>query len=343
MEATSIETFLRGLGCDRVAIAGAWVRGTCPLSRWRHSGGRDKRPSFGVAVSSGTSNGNCFACGWKGSLLSLLWYLDDRGQDVDRWWPFLVSRDQPEFPDEAVQKTSKIIAKVRSSSYWGPEVPHVSKYSAPLDPEPVFKVIPEERLQGLRRIPKSVLKYLEKDRKLSLSAVNYWELGYSERMHRVVIPIRKDDGTLVAMSGRALGSNKPKYLHYPKGFSRNRILYGGDKVVKGRVGYLHEGFFSCVYAWQFGYSNCVARMGTHLSGYQEDCLVSWFDRLVIVPDGDEPGYRSADKIYESVKTRMSCEIATMPLGFEVDRLSESELQKVMGPPEMEVDSDVVAN
>lgn len=336
MDSSDVVAFLQHLGCQRIRAGSSWVRSTCPLAPWRHSGARDKHPSFAVSISPGnTSSGNCLACGWKGSLIPLLWYLDDRGIYVDKLAAFVVSCDQPDKSEK--DEGERIVRKVKSSAYWG-----FPKIESRFKPEPP-KVISEDRLQGLRRIPGVVLEYLRKQRRLTRETVDFWELGYSSHMHRVVIPIRNREGQLVAMSGRSVGSRMPKYLHYPKGFKRNTVLYGEDKVREGQTGYLHEGFFSCMYAWQYGYGNNVARMGTHLSEDQADKLVEWFDRLIIVPDGDAAGYRSAEEIYARVRDRIPTVIAPMPEGFEVDRLSREVLTKVMGDPKPVVDSAVVAN
>jgi hypothetical protein len=338
VDSSSIAVLLQKLGCEKISFGSSWVRSTCPLASWRHSGLRDRHPSFAVSISpNNTSSGNCLACGWKGGIIPLLWYLDGCGQEVDRLIPFVLANDQP----DCSEKEDAVVArKVKSSAYWGPPKPLVSRFVPP----PENKPLPEERLKLLRSaIPPAVLEHLRVERRITDAASEHWELGYSRRMHRIVIPLRTHDGVLVGMSGRALGTRGPKYLHYPKGFKRNHLLYGGDKVKLGQVGYLHEGFFSCIYAWQFGYDNCVARMGTHLSGDQEDLLVKWFDRLVIVPDGDAPGYRSADEIHARMRERMPVEIAPMPTGLEVDRLSEEELRKIMGPCKSEVDMVVSKN
>lgn len=336
MDSSSVAVFLQQLGCQKISFSLNWVRSTCPLAPWRHSGARDSHPSFAVSISPGnTSSGNCLACGWKGGLLPLLWYLDFHGVYVDKLASFVISHDQPDKSEK--DEGERIVRKVQSSSYWG-----FPKVESRFKPDPP-KLISEERLQRLRGIPEAVLEHLLEKRRLQRKAVEFWELGYSARMHRVVVPIRNREGHLVAMSGRSVGSRMPKYLHYPKGFKRNTILYGEDKVEEGKIGYLHEGFFSCIYAWQYGYANCVARMGTHLSKHQEDHLVEWFDRLVIVPDGDNAGYRSAEEIYQRVRDRIPSEVAPMPEGFEVDRLSLEQLRKVMGDPKTVVDSIVVAN
>lgn len=64
----------RILGCSNVASSsGQWVIASCPLAPWTHAGGVDRRPSFGVYLGENGSVGyNCFACGAKGTLPTLL-------------------------------------------------------------------------------------------------------------------------------------------------------------------------------------------------------------------------------------------------------------------------------
>lgn len=339
MEASQITVLLRRLGCERVTVGSSWVRSTCPVARWRHASGRDRKPSFAVSrTPEGTSNSRCLACGYKGSLMSLLWYLDDCGQKVDHLVHLVVKGERPDLSDR--DEVDRIQVDLKRCTYWGP--PNLSKYAGPLEPPKPLVTIPEEELLRLIPPPTHVLRHLVEDRHIQRRAVDYWELGYSKKTHRIVVPIRARDGRLVAMSGRALRDWGPKYLH-SKGFKRDYVLYGEDKVIPGRVGYLHEGFFACIYAWQFGYTNNVARMGTHLSGYQEDRLVEWFDRLVIVPDGDKPGMDSAAEIYDRIQHRIPTSVADMPFGLEVDRLGETDLRKVMGPFQTVIDSGLVAN
>jgi DNA primase len=254
--------------------------------------------------------------------------------------------NQHEYPDCTERELiDKITQDVSTATYWGPppNLTFLKGEGLVVEPPKPLPALDERQLLAFIPPPRAILAHLQNERKLTREAVDYWELGYSRKAHRVIVPIRARDGRLVAISGRALGEGvNPKYRH-TKGFKRDFILYGEDKVEPGRVGYLHEGFFACIYAWQFGYRNNVARMGTHLSGYQEDRLVEWFSKLVIVPDGDNPGMESAGQIFDRVQHRIPTTVAPMPFGSEVDRLSQNELRKVMGSPETVIDTEVAAH
>lgn len=50
-----------------------WVHASCPLAKFRHSGGVDRNPSFGVVYNSGEAHkleghAHCFSCGYSGDV-----------------------------------------------------------------------------------------------------------------------------------------------------------------------------------------------------------------------------------------------------------------------------------
>lgn len=81
--------------------------------------------------------------------------------------------------------------------------------------------------------------------------------------------------------------------------------------------------------WQAGFRSPVGRMGTHLSAAQAQSLRRLFKHLVIVPDGDEAGRKSADQIYMQLSPFMPVTIAEMPDGADADSVSSSELIELL--------------
>jgi hypothetical protein len=72
-----VKQFLLLIGATNIRIdaAGEWVRCSCPLAPWLHSGGRDRNPSFGVVVPKeigNTPSFHCFSCSSSGKLPKLL-------------------------------------------------------------------------------------------------------------------------------------------------------------------------------------------------------------------------------------------------------------------------------
>jgi DNA primase len=210
--------------------------------------------------------------------------------------------------------------------------------------------VPEAVLDKMREsVPDDVRAYLRDARGLHPLTVENWELGWHPAEDRLCVPIRDREGKLVSVSGRALvrdengnwtdhlpdGFLAPKYLHSP--FSRNKILYGMDKIVPSqRVGYLFEGFFQPIFSWQCGYNNVLGRMGTHLSAQGRDMLREWFDKLVLVPDGDHAGYQSCAQIKRELEGELNripeIVIAPMVEGKDADECSADLLKELLGPP-----------
>ncbi len=63
-----------------------YVVAGCPLAPWRHSGGRDRHPSFAIKIKpSGLSRYNCFTCGADGlmGLVTQVAALNKERQEVD--------------------------------------------------------------------------------------------------------------------------------------------------------------------------------------------------------------------------------------------------------------------
>jgi DNA primase len=213
--------------------------------------------------------------------------------------------------------------------------------------------VPESVLQQMREwMTPEVLEYLQRRRGLQLETIQRWELGWMPSKRRLCVPIRQADGKLVSISGRLLvedpvgrwtddlpkpdefdeGPRLLKYLHSE--FRRNVVLYGMDKIDPfTRVGFLHEGFFQTIATSQAGYANALARMGTHLSGEQVEFLEKHFDHLVVVPDGDPAGRKSAKEIVERLSHRKKpipkVTVSEMPEGKDADQLPVDHLRRIL--------------
>jgi hypothetical protein len=300
-----------------------------------------------VSISPGdASNCRCQACGVAGPLLPLLWRLENSGRDVTDLVPFLLAHNQLDLSriDEPVSEGALAARLERAASSWSNGN---GKVMEPLQ-KPQAEV-PESVLARMREwLTDDVRRYFRDVRQLKPLTVEEWELGWHPKEERVCIPIRDEGGKLVSVSGRALVRNAdgwtdelpedfafPKYLHSP--FSRNAILFGMHKLVpQKRVGYLFEGFFQTIFAWQCGYDNVLGRMGTHLAGAQRSLLRKWFDKLILVPDGDPAGFESVEKIAVELEQETDripeIIIAKMAEGCDADKISESQLKEFLGHP-----------
>lgn len=357
MDIGQIMTFLRGLGCQKISVGSQWVRSTCPMEHL-HAKGKDNVPSFAVSIHPGdTSFCRCQACGVAGGLELLVWRLEADGRPPrPDLFEFLTVHNQVNIdkldPEESPPPQHDIAARVRAAKEYVPGPQRVSRFVSP-DDEPQAEVQESVLKQMIEDMPPHILDYLTRTaapafgitgRGLARSTVQEWELGWHPIQQRICIPIRDENGKLVAVSGRRFSdddSKGPKYLH--SRFKRDRVLFGEHRHVASiRKGYLFEGFFQTIYTWQFGYVNVLARMGTHLSQQQATKVIKWFDHLVIVPDGDKPGMDAAERDARTLKDWVVSEngidykiaqvdIAPMPRGKDADTLIPDVLRTVLGP------------
>lgn len=140
--------------------------------------------------------------------------------------------------------------------------------------------------------------HLVKERGLSLKIVTEFGVGYCARgllRGMIAIPIRDEDGDLVAYAGRRLKSadirEHGKY-RFPKNFRKELVLYNLERVktLERQDGVvLLEGFFSVLALAERGIPNAVASMGCTLSEAQADLLAEYASHVAILYDGDDAG------------------------------------------------------
>ena len=144
---------------------------------------------------------------------------------------------------------------------------------------------------------------------------------------RIVIPIRNQEGELVAYAGRALDGELPKY-RLPAGFGKGLELFNLDRALAtgSHTVIVVEGYFDCLRLHLAGFPCVVALMGTSLSRTQQTVLVNRFPRIVLMLDGDRAG-RSATEV---IRTRLSppagVGVVHVPEGAQPDQLALPLLQ-----------------
>jgi DNA primase len=132
---------------------------------------------------------------------------------------------------------------------------------------------------------------------------------------RLVIPICRDTGTVVAFGGRAMEPDQtPKYLNSPETaiYSKGRTLYGLHltKAAVRQLGYavLVEGYFDFAQVFQADAAPVVASCGTALTPQQAHLLRRFTSKVVLSYDPDAAGEGAAVR---------SCDLLVAE-GFEVN-------------------------
>ena len=144
--------------------------------------------------------------------------------------------------------------------------------------------------------------------------------------NRLMIPIARDSGALVAFGGRALEEGQvPKYLNSPETpiYTKGRTLYGLH-VTKGAIRkhnycVLVEGYFDLAQVWQAGIQPVVASSGTALTSAQARVLKRFTSKVVLSFDPDAAGQGAATRSSEMlVSEGFQVNVALLPEGSDPD-------------------------
>jgi DNA primase len=144
--------------------------------------------------------------------------------------------------------------------------------------------------------------------------------------NRLMIPIARDSGSIVAFGGRALDEGQiPKYLNSPETpiYTKGRTLYGLD-VTKGAIRkhnycVLVEGYFDLAQVWQAGVQAVVASCGTALASAQARTLKRFASKVVLSFDPDAAGQGAAARSSELlVAEGFQVNVALLPEGTDPD-------------------------
>ena len=144
--------------------------------------------------------------------------------------------------------------------------------------------------------------------------------------NRLIIPICRDTGSVIAFGGRALEADQqPKYLNSPETpiYSKSRTLYGlnlaKSAIRQGGFAVLVEGYFDFAQVYQAGYQSVVASCGTALTTQQVQTLGRFTRKVVLSFDPDAAGQGAAAKSCELlVAEGFEVNVAVLPPGEDPD-------------------------
>ena len=133
--------------------------------------------------------------------------------------------------------------------------------------------------------------------------------------NRLMVPISRDTGSIIAFGGRALDADQiPKYLNSPETaiYSKGRTLYGlnltKSAIRQVNFAVLVEGYFDFAQVFQSQAAPVVASCGTALTSQQAQLLRRFTTKVVLSYDPDAAGQGAAAR---------SCELLVAE-GFDVN-------------------------
>ncbi|MFN3309427.1 MAG: DNA primase [Anaerolineales bacterium] len=174
--------------------------------------------------------------------------------------------------------------------------------------------------------------------------------------HRVMIPIRDEQGRMAGFGARVLDPNDvPKFLNSPQTplFDKGQLLYGLDRarssIREKDQAVLVEGYLDVIALHQAGFTNVVSPMGTALTEQQLFLLKRFTKRLVLALDADAAGEKatlrglelarqamdhSQDLVFDShgllrfeARLQADLRVATLPPGLDPDEVVQKDPQQ----------------
>lgn len=144
--------------------------------------------------------------------------------------------------------------------------------------------------------------------------------------NRLMIPIARDSGAVIAFGGRALDRDQvPKYLNSPETpiYNKSRTLYGlsltKGELRSSKFAIIVEGYFDFAQVYQAGALPVVATCGTALTPQQAAILRRFAPKAVLCYDPDAAGQGAAERSCELlVSEGFTVNVALLPGGDDPD-------------------------
>jgi hypothetical protein len=258
-----------------------WMDGVCPLAEWRHVGGVDRHPSFGVKVEpGGISAYHCYTCKAHGRISSLARVLGHyRGKDYT----------------DLVREAD--MADLFNLEYQ----PFDHREEAEPMPEPIVAEMYEGLYLPLTSAQEA-MSYVE-DRGISAATAEKLGLLYDPEEQRVLFPVKDKDGALYGWTGRAIhAATEPKVKDY-YGLPKRHLILGEERWKPGRPIFIVEGLFGYAHLIEIGleeHANIGALLGSVMTEEKAERLKQWNEIVVLALDNDPAGDMGIFGTYDPV-------------------------------------------
>ncbi len=166
--------------------------------------------------------------------------------------------------------------------------------------------------------------------------------GYDRFRDRFIVPIRNERGQTIGFGARALRDEQtPKYLNSPQNalFDKSAALFGLD-IAKNAIresgqAVIVEGYMDALQAYEQGYKNVVAEMGTALTDPQLKLLKRYAGRFVLALDADSAGSAATLRGINTARQALTEGVKAVPTaqgGFRYEGRLDADLRIVSLPP-----------
>lgn len=292
MRADGIIQLVTMLGTEKIVQRKTYIQISCPLAKWTHRSGADRHPSLNIMIRDNDRSGfKCHACLKSGTLNSLVidWSLHT-GTNADPMFD-LIKREE-----ESVEAVHGRMDRRTDNKWANLELFEKSDYA----------VFSEEEIKPfVGRVPQYIL-----DRGIKIETCREWELGIDEdwkdvdsgkKWTRAVFPVRRRDGKLVGLVGRAVDEGCPhryiNYWHFPKHY-----IYGLNKLKDRHALIVVEGMIDTLKFWEYGLP-VGGTMGAELSEEQAQLMLN-FERVYLALDRDKAGEEGTRWLIKRLQNRV---------------------------------------
>jgi DNA primase len=172
-----------------------------------------------------------------------------------------------------------------------------------LDDKPDFVEFSQETLNKLgidRSNSKEACSYFM-SRNINNEAMDYFNLGYSEKQGMVTVPLHSPDGIPVGIIGRSiLGKSFKNSVNLP----RNKTMFNLHRAKReGGTIIVVESSFDVIRLWQAGYPNAVATLGGSISDINIQHLNKYSSTIIIMTDNDLAGRALGNTIANKLRNK----------------------------------------
>ena len=150
---------------------------------------------------------------------------------------------------------------------------------------------------------------------------------YDRFRHRLMFPIRDEQGRVIGFSGRSLDDNDKtaKYVNSPDTplFHKSRVLYALDRarrhIVESREAIICEGQIDVISCHSAGFTTAVASQGTAFTEDHVRILRRYADSVALMFDADKAGQDAAIRTAGTfMAAGLAVRVAALPPGEDPD-------------------------
>ena len=146
---------------------------------------------------------------------------------------------------------------------------------------------------------------------------------YDRFRDRLIFPIERLDGIVVAFGGRVLGTGEPKYLNSPETpvYVKGEHLYGLSRtkqdIRQQDFVIIVEGYFDVLTLWSGGIRNVIGTLGTALTRQHVTLIRRFTHNIVLLFDADQGGRGAVERSLPLfLSENMTVRVAVLPGGYD---------------------------